>query len=83
MLGTVHLITFLGRWNNFIMPQTILRSLDIVPLSVARHQLHRLYRTDYDLIMAGTFGCIAPVLLLFLLLQKEFFAGLTTGAVKG
>jgi len=35
------------------------------------------------MIMAGTMVSIAPVLALFLLLQKEFIAGLTSGAVKG
>ena len=83
MLGAFLMITFLGMWNNFIMPQIILQSPDIFPLSVAINQLRGLYGTDYGLIMAGTLVSIAPVLLLFLLLQKEFIAGLTTGAVKG
>jgi ABC-type glycerol-3-phosphate transport system permease component len=33
--------------------------------------------------MAGTLLCILPMILLFLLLQREFVAGLTAGAVKG
>jgi ABC-type glycerol-3-phosphate transport system permease component len=33
--------------------------------------------------MAGTIVSIAPVMCLFLLLQKEFITGLTSGAVKG
>jgi multiple sugar transport system permease protein len=33
--------------------------------------------------MAGTLLSILPVVVLFLLLQKEFVAGLTAGAVKG
>jgi ABC-type glycerol-3-phosphate transport system permease component len=35
------------------------------------------------MIMSGTLISIAPVMLLFLLLQKEFISGLTSGAVKG
>jgi ABC-type glycerol-3-phosphate transport system permease component len=42
-----------------------------------------LYATDYGLIMSGTLISIAPVMCLFLLLQKEFISGLTSGAVKG
>jgi ABC-type glycerol-3-phosphate transport system permease component len=83
MLGAFLMITFLGTWNNFIMPQIILQSPDMFPLSVAINQLRGLYGTDYGMIMAGTLVSIAPVLLLFLLLQKEFIAGLTAGAVKG
>jgi multiple sugar transport system permease protein len=42
-----------------------------------------LYQQQYGALMAGTLLSVLPVVLLFLLLQKEFVAGLTAGAVKG
>lgn len=83
MVGAFLLITFLAMWNNFISPQIVLQSGDKQPLSVAIAQLRGLYRSDYGLMMAGTVVSIAPVAVLFLLLQKQFIAGLTSGAVKG
>ena len=83
MVGAFLLITFLGTWNNFISPQVVLQSSEKFPLSVAIAQLKGVYSQDYALQMAGTLVSIAPVLLLFLLLQKEFISGLTSGAVKG
>lgn len=83
MVGAYLMITFLGAWNNFVGPQIILQSPEQFPLSVAINQLRGLYGVDYGMIMAGTLVSIAPVLALFLLLQKEFIAGLTAGAVKG
>jgi ABC-type glycerol-3-phosphate transport system permease component len=83
MIGAFMLITFLGAWNNFIGPQIIFQSQELFPLSVALNQLKGSYNQDYGLIMAGTLVSIAPILVLFLLLQKEFIAGLTAGAVKG
>lgn len=83
MVGAYLMITFLGTWNNFIGPQIVLQDPASFPLSVAINQLRGLYGTDYGLIMSGTMISIAPVLALFLLLQKEFIAGLTSGAVKG
>ena len=83
MIGAYLMITFLGTWNNFIGPQIIMQSPEQFPLSVAINQLRGLYGVDYGMIMAGTLVSIAPVLALFLLLQKEFIAGLTAGAVKG
>jgi multiple sugar transport system permease protein len=83
MIGAYLMITFLGTWNNFIGPQIVLQNPDSFPLSVAINQLRGLYGTDYGLIMSGTLVSIAPVLALFLLLQKEFISGLTAGAVKG
>jgi multiple sugar transport system permease protein len=83
MLGAFLLITFMGAWNNFIQPQIILQTPEKFPLAVAIAQLKGLYGTDYGLLMAGTVVSIAPVMGLFLLLQKDFIAGLTAGAVKG
>jgi multiple sugar transport system permease protein len=83
MLGAFLLITFLGAWNNFISPQIVLQEPELFPLSVTINNLRGLNATDYGLVMAGTLVSIAPVMLLFLLLQREFISGLTAGAVKG
>jgi ABC-type glycerol-3-phosphate transport system permease component len=81
--GAFLLITFLGAWNNFIGPQIILQSPEKFPLSVAVAQLKGMYSMDYGMLMAGTFISVLPVMIIFLLLQKEFVSGLTAGAVKG
>jgi ABC-type glycerol-3-phosphate transport system permease component len=83
MVGAFLLITYLATWNNFISPQIILQSQEMLPLSVFVAQLRGPYGTEYGLIMAGTLVAVAPVLVLFLLLQRDFIAGLTAGAVKG
>ncbi len=83
MIGTFLLLTFLGTWNNFIGPQVVLQEPSKFPLAVAVAQLRGVYYQDYGMLMAGTLLSILPVMVLFLLLQREFIAGLTTGAVKG
>ncbi|MGQ0628009.1 MAG: carbohydrate ABC transporter permease [Phycisphaerales bacterium] len=83
MVGAFILITFLGTWNNFISPQVVLQSPERFPLSVAIAQLKGTYFQDYGLLMAGTLISVVPLMVLFLLLQKEFISGLTAGAVKG
>lgn len=83
MVGAFLLITYLGAWNNFIGPQIVLQSESRFPLSVAVAQLKGTYGQDYGLLMAGTLVSILPVLALFLMLQRDFIAGLTSGAVKG
>jgi ABC-type glycerol-3-phosphate transport system permease component len=82
MLGAFLLITFLATWNNFVGPQIVLQSPEKFPLSVAIAQLRGVYSQDYGMLMAGTLISVAPVVLLFLLLQNEFISGLTSGAVK-
>ncbi len=82
MVSAFTLITFLGVWNNFISPQIVLQSAGKFPLSVAVAQLKGVYYQDYGLQIAGTLLSVAPVLGLFLLLQRDFVSGLTSGAVK-
>ena len=83
MAGALLLFGFLGAWNNFLQPQIVLSTPEKFPLAVFISQLRGVYGIDYGLIMAGTLVAIAPILVLFLLLQKEFISGLTSGAVKG
>ncbi len=83
MIGTFMMITFLAVWNNYISPQVVLQTPSKFPLSVAVAQLRGVYYQEYGLQMAGTVVSIVPVLVLFMLLQKEFVSGLTSGAVKG
>lgn len=82
-VGAFLLITFLGAWNNFITPQIIMQSPENYPLSVAIAQLKGTYSQDYGMLMAGTLVSVAPVMALFLFLQKEFIEGLAAGATKG
>jgi ABC-type glycerol-3-phosphate transport system permease component len=83
MIGAFCLISFMGNWNNFLWPQIILHSSDRFTLPIALNQMVGLYQQQYGMLMAGTFLSVLPVVVLFLLLQKEFVAGLTAGAVKG
>jgi ABC-type glycerol-3-phosphate transport system permease component len=83
MVGAFMLITFLMWWNNFIGPQVVLHDPEKFPLAVAIAQLKGVYYQDYGVQMAATLVSIAPVMALFMLLQREFISGLTAGAVKG
>jgi multiple sugar transport system permease protein len=83
MVGAFVMITFLATWNNFITPQVLLHSPEKMPLAVAVANMKGVYYQDYGMQMAATLLSVAPVLLLFLMLQRDFVAGLASGAVKG
>ncbi|MEO1235839.1 MAG: carbohydrate ABC transporter permease [Planctomycetota bacterium] len=83
MVGAFVLITYLATWTNFIGPQIVIQTPEKYPLAVAVAQLRGPFSIEYGMIMAGTLVAVAPVLGLFLLLQKDFIAGLTSGSVKG
>ncbi len=83
MIGAFCLIAFMGAWNSFLWPQILLHSKTHFTLPIGLNQMIGLYSQQYGMLMAGTLLSVLPVIVLFLLLQKEFVAGLTAGAVKG
>jgi ABC-type glycerol-3-phosphate transport system permease component len=83
MVGAFCLIAFMGAWNSFLWPQIILHSTGNFTLPIGLNNLINPQTQQYGPLMAGTLLSVLPVIVLFLLLQKEFIAGLTSGAVKG
>lgn len=85
MIGAYTLMSFLGSWNSFVWPQVILQSERkfTLPMSISNMLSLPEYQSNYGILMAATIIGIVPVMLLFFALQKDFIAGLTSGAVKG
>lgn len=83
MVGAFVLIAFMGQWNSFLWPQIVLHTAERFTLPIALTQMVGIYQQQYGMLMAGTLLSVLPVMILFLFLQREFVAGLTSGAVKG
>jgi ABC-type glycerol-3-phosphate transport system permease component len=83
IIGAFCLIAFMGTWNSFLWPQIILQTSDRFTLPIGLNQMVGVYEADYGAMMSGTLLAVMPVVVLFFILQKEFIAGLTKGAVKG
>ena len=83
MTAAFCLIVFMGQWNSFISPQIYLQSTYKLTVPVVLSQYMTQYAEDYGMFLAGTALAIVPIAILFLALQREFIAGLTSGAVKG
>lgn len=80
--GAFCLVSFMASWNAFLWPQIVLHNPARATLPVGLNQFLGLYSQQYGPLLAGTLLAILPVLVLFFLLQREFVAGLTAGAVK-
>ena len=83
MTAAFCLIVFMGQWNAFIGPQIFIHSGYKLTAPVMLSQYMTQFAEDYGVFLAGTFLAILPIAVLFLALQREFIAGLTSGAVKG
>ena len=83
ILVTLALFVFLGSWNDFLWPLIILTDQSNYTLPVALAALSREHVQDIELMMAGAVVTVAPVLILFLALQRFYIRGMLAGSVKG
>jgi multiple sugar transport system permease protein len=83
VIVTLALLSFLGAWNDFMWPLIVLSDRDLQTLPVALAALSREHVSDTELMMAGAVVTVAPVLVLFLALQRFYMQGLMMGSVKG
>ncbi len=83
ILVTLGLFVFLGSWNDFLWPLIILTDQSNYTLPVALAALSREHVQDIELMMAGAVITVAPVLVLFLALQRFYIRGMLAGSVKG
>lgn len=83
ILSALLIFTFLGAWNAYLWPMIVLRDERNYLLTVAvTNVVASIHQQEYGVMLAGTVISIAPIIVLFLLLQREFIHGLTLGAVK-
>jgi ABC-type glycerol-3-phosphate transport system permease component len=82
-VATNVILAFIWSWNNFLWPLIVTRSADMqtLPLGLARFLSYQEDTTGA--LYAFCIMVLAPGILLFLLAQKEFIRGLTSGATKG
>jgi putative chitobiose transport system permease protein len=82
-LVTLAIFTFIGSWSDFLWPLIVIQdeSLYTLPLGVAK--LAGTFSLDWRLVAAGSVISIAPVLLLFLFLQRYIVPTNTGSGVKG
>ncbi|MFC0246914.1 carbohydrate ABC transporter permease [Citricoccus parietis] len=78
------LITIVTEWNQYLWPFLMADTASVAPLPVGLTLLQNNEgSTNWGPVMAGTILTMIPILIVFLILQKQMIKGLTAGAVKG
>ncbi|MGJ6967416.1 carbohydrate ABC transporter permease [Streptosporangium sp. G11] len=83
MLAALAVLTGLYSWNDLLWPLIVSPSGENRPLPVGLAGLQGQFGTDYPTLMAGAFVCSIPLVIVFLLLQRQFFAGIASSGLKG
>ncbi|GAA1430149.1 carbohydrate ABC transporter permease [Microlunatus lacustris] len=82
-IGALAVFTFISTWNNFLVPLLYLPTGGYRPLTTALYVFTGGRSIDVAPLAAGTLFTILPIILLFVVLQKQVTAGFISGAVKG
>jgi len=81
-LVALALLTLVNSWNDLLWPLIVNSTPERLPISVGLANLHGQYNTQFQLIMAGAVIASAPIIVLFLVMQRQFIAGFASSGLK-
>lgn len=82
-LAAATIFAFAANWDEFTLALTLNTDESLYTLPVAIQQFHSVHGTDWGLIFAATTIAMVPILVIFLIFQRQFVSGITSGALKG
>lgn len=82
IISTMVILNSMAFWNDFLLPSLVLTDKKLLTLPLSTYSFYGTYSADYGTIMAGLLLCVLPILILYILLQKQIIGGVVAGAVK-
>ncbi len=82
IISTMVILNALAFWNDFLLPSLVLTDKKLFTLPLSTYSFYGTYSADYGTIMAGLLLCVIPILILYVVLQKQIINGVVAGAVK-
>ena len=83
ILLTCTILTAYYAWNEFLYAIIFIDSDKFRTIPAGLMNLRDALQTDWGVLLAGMTISAAPLIILFLLMQKQFIRGMTAGSVKG
>ena len=82
-IASMGIFVGMNSWNSMLWPMLVIRSNDKITLPIGLASLITPYGNNYDVLLAGAVFAVVPIVILFVMFQKYFIAGMTAGGVKG
>lgn len=82
-IAALTIFTFLGAWDNFLWPLIVVNRKELWTLPIAMSRFTEQYIAQTHLQMAGASIMFLPILLIFLLMQRNFIEGIAMTGIKG
>lgn len=83
VLATVAIIKFIWTWNDYQNPLIFLLSKDLYTIPLGMTLFRDDFTNNYAIMMMAALSAIIPLVILFIVLQKQVINGIALGGVKG
>ncbi|WP_022882766.1 carbohydrate ABC transporter permease [Gryllotalpicola ginsengisoli] len=83
VLAAVTILTFVGVWNNLLLPLFVLTNPDLMTIPVGLATVQSSYGQRYADIQAGAILAALPLIILYLVFQRQIVEGVTGSGLKG
>jgi multiple sugar transport system permease protein len=83
VISAIAVLQFLEIWNSYLWPVMVTRGPEYRPLSVAMSAYYSTNQAYWGNIMAFAVCMAVPVILFFLIMQRQFIASVMSSGVKG
>jgi len=81
-LVTVFLFTFIGEWNDLFKPLVFTTRPELTTVQLALAQFQEQFTSNWSLLMAAVIIATVPVVILFLIGQRQFIQGISSTGIK-
>jgi len=82
-ISALAIFTFLGNWNAFLWPLIVTSKAELYTLPVGLAFFSGEFQTEWEMVMTGASVATIPVLIVFLIFQKQIIKGIALSGLKG
>lgn len=82
MLSALGIFTFMNSWNNYLWPLIVLNDTSKMTVPLALVYFNGAHMVNYNVVMSAAVLITIPVIIVFLIFQKQFVKGLTMTGMK-
>ena len=83
IIATIAIMSFIASWNNYIWPLLCVFSEKLYTLPIGIPTLIKIERPDFVIPMCINMVASLPMIILYLIFEKQIVQGISTGGIKG
>ena len=82
VMSVLAIFSFMWRWNDYMWPLLVIRDPKLYTVQLALANFNGEYSVDWNSLLAMSVVTMIPVLVIFLIFQKQFIRGMVTSGMK-